>query len=48
MGETNSIKDDESNEIAQAFKNFAIVTKEIASLQKNLVSFFSIIISKFL
>jgi len=38
LGESAIIREDEPDDIGAAFQKFAVVTKELASLMKNLVS----------
>ena len=38
MGDTALTRDDEEDEIGAAFQKFAVVTKELSALMKNMVS----------
>lgn len=39
LGDTALTRDDEEDEIGAAFQKFAVVTKELSALMKNMVSF---------
>ena len=40
LGDTALTRDDEEDDIGAAFQKFAVVTKELSALMKNMVSFF--------
>ena len=42
LGDTALTRDDEEDDIGAAFQKFAVVTKELSALMKNMVSFFMI------
>ena len=48
LGDTALTRDDEEDDIGAAFQKFAVVTKELSALMKNMVSFFMIWISIYL
>ena len=43
LGDTALTRDDEEDDIGAAFQKFAVVTKELSALMKNMVSFFMIL-----
>lgn len=40
LGETAIMRDDEPDDIGAAFQKFAVVTKDLSNLMKNMVSYF--------